>query len=226
MRFLVLTDIHGNVSALDKLDSEFKACDAVLFAGDFCECFKCETSEPVLNALLKKHDEIYAVLGNCDEPDFIEKLEDSGVNAERTLNYTGGIAIVGSGGGSIFTKKTPNERSEEDLISDFNILNQNEFSGDYSNVILISHNPPKNTVCDKVNETLHAGSEMFTKFIQEKQPLAVVTGHIHEGVGTDKIGNTLIMNSGCFGENGTYGILEVEKQNDSWLIKNAEIKKI
>ena len=40
MKFLVITDIHGNVESLDKLDDEFKNCDAVLFAGDFCECFK------------------------------------------------------------------------------------------------------------------------------------------------------------------------------------------
>ncbi len=226
MKFLVLTDIHGNISDLDKLDSEFKAADAVLFAGDFCECFKTETSKPVLDALVKKHDEIYAVLGNCDEPEFIEELENSGINAERTLNYTGGIAIVGSGGGSKFTGKTPNEREEDDLLSDFDILNHSEFDGEYSNVILISHNPPKNTKCDAVNADLHAGSEKFRVLIEEKQPLAVVTGHIHEGVGTDKIGGTLIMNSGSFGENGTYGILEAEKQNGKWQIKTAEIRSV
>lgn len=226
MKFLVLTDIHGNVSDLDKLELEFKSADAVLFAGDFCECFKTETSKPVLDALIKKHDEIYAVLGNCDEPEFIEELENAGINAERTLNYTGGIAIVGSGGGSKFTGKTPNEREEDDLLSDFNILNQKEFEGDYSNVILISHNPPKDTKCDAVNENLHAGSAKFRTLIEEKKPLAVVTGHIHEGVGIDKIGETLIMNSGCFGENGTYGIIETEKNNGKWQIKNAEIKSI
>ncbi len=226
MRFLILTDIHGNVADLDKLDSEFNAADAVIFAGDFCECFKTETSKPVLDALVKKHDEIYAVLGNCDEPEFIEQLEDAGINAERILNYTGGIAVVGSGGGSKFTGKTPNEREEDDLISDFDILNQPEFNGDYSNVILVSHNPPKDTKCDAVNAELHAGSAKFRALIEEKKPLAVVTGHIHEGVGTDKIADTLVINSGCFGENGTYGILEVEKQGGKWTVKNAEIKKI
>ena len=53
MKFLVLTDIHGNTEALDKLDSEFAKADAVLFAGDFCECFKTETGKPVLDALIK-----------------------------------------------------------------------------------------------------------------------------------------------------------------------------
>ena len=105
-------------------------------------------------------------------------------------------------------------------------MNQQEFNGDYSNVILVSHNPPKDTKCDAVNPELHAGSAKFRALIEEKKPLAVITGHIHEGVGTDKIGDTLVMNSGCFGENGTYGILEVEKQNGKWTVKNAEIKQI
>ncbi|MBQ2481666.1 MAG: TetR family transcriptional regulator, partial [Treponema sp.] len=69
--------------------------------GAFYGYFK--SKEELFDALVKKHDEIYAVLGNCDEPEFIEELEDAGINAERVLNYTGGIAIVGSGGGSKFT---------------------------------------------------------------------------------------------------------------------------
>lgn len=226
MKILLISDIHGNIEALDKLDEEFKSVDAVFFAGDFCECFKPETSKPVLDALVKKHDEIYAVLGNCDEPEFIEELEDAGINAERVLNYTGGIAIVGSGGGSKFTGKTPNEREEDDLLSDFDILNQEEFQGDYSNVILISHNPPKNTKCDAVNSELHAGSEKFRSLIEEKKPLAVITGHIHEGTALDKIGDTLVVNPGSLGEKGTYAVLEIEKKSGKWTVKSCDIKNI
>lgn len=225
-RFLVISDIHGNTAVLDKLDEEFAASDAVLFAGDFCECFKTETSKPVLDALVKKHDEIYAVLGNCDEPEFIEQLEDAGINAERILTYCGGIAIVGSGGGSKFTGKTPNEREEDDLLSDFEILNQEEFEGDYSNLIIISHNPPKNTKCDAVNAELHAGSEKFRALIEEKKPLAVITGHIHEGTAVDAIGSTTVINPGSLGEKGTYAVLEVEQADGAWRVASAEIKSV
>ena len=226
MKFLVISDIHGNIENLEKLESQFSTADAVLFAGDFCECFKPETSKPVLDALVKKHDEIYAVLGNCDEPEFIEELEDAGINAERVLNYTGGIAIVGSGGGSKFTGKTPNEREEDDLIADFNILNQEEFQGDYSNVILISHNPPKAEKVDSFAPGMHAGSEKFTSLILEKKPLCVITGHIHEGCAVEKIGETTVINSGSLGERGTYCLLEVEKQNGKWTVTKAEIKNL
>ena len=35
MKLLIISDGHGNVEMLDKLDAEFKSCDAVLFGGDF-----------------------------------------------------------------------------------------------------------------------------------------------------------------------------------------------
>ncbi len=213
MKILVLSDLHANNKILDDMNDLFSAADAVIFAGDFAECFKPETGKDALEALCLKHDNILAVLGNCDEPSFIEELEDKDISIENTIVYSDGIAFAGSGGGSIFTQKTVNERSEEDLLSDFDIIESSiKDSGDSSmwkNTILISHNPPKNTKCDKVNETLHAGSQIFTDFIQKNQPLAVVTGHIHEGVGVDKIGETVVMNPGALLE-GHYGILEIE----------------
>lgn len=224
MKFLCISDIHGNLEALDKLDDVFKTVDAVLFAGDFAECFKTETSKPVLDSLLKKHDEIYAVLGNCDEPEFIEELENAGINAEKTLNYTNGIAILGSGGGSKFTGKTPNERSLEDLQSDFSILDSVE-NEKWHNLIVISHNPPKAEKVDSFAPGSHAGSELFRKFIEEKEPLFVLTGHIHEGTGIETIGKTLVMNPGSLGEKGTYGILEVTKENGEFKAK-LEIREL
>ena len=224
MKFLCISDIHGNVEVLDKLDKVFKDVNAVLFAGDFAECFKTETSKPVLDALLKKHDEIYAVLGNCDEPGFIEELEDAGINAERILNYTEGFAVIGSGGGSKFTGKTPNERSLEELMSDFAILDSVESeegrasapSENWRNLIVVSHNPPKAEKVDSFAPGMHAGSELFTAFIQEKKPLAVLTGHIHEGTGIETIGETLVINPGSLGEKGTYAVLNVEKAADGY----------
>ena len=229
MKFLVMTDIHGNSSVLDKLDDEFKSCDAVLFGGDFADVISKLPGEPVLEKLCSKHDEIYAALGNHDVPDFLEQLEDSGINAERTLNYTDGIAILGSGGATEFTHDTPNERPEDDIIKDFDILNSAS-GGDekdtWRNLIIISHNPPKDTKCDAVNDTLHAGSQKFRELIEQIQPLAVVTGHIHEGTSIDKIGRTTVINSGSLGNQGTYAVLEIEKNDGEFIVKNAEIKKI
>lgn len=229
MKFLAISDIHGNLEALDKLDEQFKNVDAVLFAGDFAECFKTETSKPVLEKLVKKHDEIYAVLGNCDEPDFIEELEDAGINAERVLNFTDGIAICGSGGGSKFTGKTPNEREEEDLISDFSILDSSEEDsegdGKWHNLVIVSHNPPKAEKVDSFAPGMHAGSQKLTDLILEKEPACVICGHIHEGAGIETIGKTTVINPGSLGEKGTYAIVEIKKSGETCTV-SSELKQL
>ena len=230
MKILILSDLHAHNDVLDKMDDVFAKSDAVLFAGDFAACFKPETGKEALLQLCKKHDTIFAVLGNCDNEDFLEDLEEQDVCVEKTLVYHEGLAIAGAGGGTYFTGKTEFEREEQDIIADFNIVkNCVEEIGDKSlwkNLILICHNPPKGKTVDAVNENLHAGSELFARYIEENQPLAVVCGHIHEGVGMEKIGETLVINPGSLGEAGSYAQMEIEKEGEFWQIKDAKICKI
>ena len=230
MKILILSDLHAHNDVLDKMDDIFAQADAVLFAGDFAACFKPETGKEALQQLCKKHDTIFAVLGNCDNEDFLEELEDQDVCVEKTLVYHEGLAIAGAGGGTFFTGKTEFEREEQDIIDDFNIVkNCVEETGDKSiwkNLILICHNPPKGKTVDAVNENLHAGSELFTNYIEENQPLAVICGHIHEGVGMEKIGETLVINPGSLGEAGSYAQMEIVKDGEFWQIKDAKICKI
>ena len=96
MRFLIISDGHGNVDMLDKLDEEFKSCDAVLFGGDFAKFNETETGLPFLQRLCKKHEKIYAVLGNCDEPEFIEQLENADISVVNSVLYSDGLAFIGS----------------------------------------------------------------------------------------------------------------------------------
>lgn len=230
MKILILSDLHAHNDILDKMDDVFAKSDAVLFAGDFAACFKPETGKEALLQLCKKHDTIFAVLGNCDNEDFLEDLEEQDVCVEKTLVYHEGLAIAGAGGGTFFTGKTEFEREEQDIIDDFNIVkNCVEETSDKSiwkNLILICHNPPKGKTVDAVNENLHAGSELFTNYIEENQPLAVICGHIHEGVGMEKIGETLVINPGSLGEAGSYAQMEIVKDGEFWQIKDAKICKI
>ena len=76
MRFLVISDLHGDTEHIDMLKEEFSKADAVLCGGDFARFNQEETGLPTLKHLLSCHDTIYAVTGNCDNPDFIEALED------------------------------------------------------------------------------------------------------------------------------------------------------
>ena len=43
MKILVLSDLHANNENVGRLSEQFGQADAVIFAGDFAECFKPET---------------------------------------------------------------------------------------------------------------------------------------------------------------------------------------
>jgi Icc-related predicted phosphoesterase len=177
MKLLVISDLHAHNDVLDTMDEILKQADAVVFGGDFAECFKPETGKEALERLCKKHDSFFAVLGNCDNEDFLEDLEDQDVSVEKALVFHEGLAFAGSGGGTFFTGKTEFERTEDECLGDFDIVkNSVEQSGDSSlwkSLILVSHNPPVGEKIDSFDGVHHAGSQKFTDFIKENKPLAV-----------------------------------------------------
>ncbi|MCM1322435.1 MAG: metallophosphoesterase family protein [Bacteroides sp.] len=225
MKFLVISDIHGDTAVLDRLDGEFKQADAVLFAGDFSKCFEPQTAKPVLEALLKKHETIFAVTGNCDEPAFIEELEKADICVQNSLVFRDSLVFAGSGGALHFTGDTPNERSDEELVSDLRVIEQqpDKIADEWGNLILIAHQPPFNTGCDTISSGSHVGSVLLRSFIEKYQPLAVVTGHIHESFAADTIGKSLIINPGSLAE-GRYAVLEIERRNGIWSVVHSELK--
>lgn len=227
MKLLVISDLHAHNDVLDKMDEQFKAADAVIFGGDFAECFQPETGKGALEALCSKHENIFAVLGNCDNEDFLEELENQDICVENSLVFHEGLAFAGSGGGTKFTGKTEFEREEDECLADFNIVtNSVEQTGDkslWNSLILVSHNPPIGKNIDSFDGEHHAGSQKFTDFINENQPLAVVCGHIHEGVGIEKFGETVVINPGSLGEKGSYVWLNLEKAGDGWKVVSTEL---
>jgi Icc-related predicted phosphoesterase len=68
--------------------------------------------------------------------------------------------------------------------------------------IFISHNIPVETKLDIVKNKSsyahgkHLGSYVARKFCEKYKPLMCIGGHIHEGIGKDKIGKTLLINPG------------------------------
>ena len=222
MKFLVISDIHGNIENLCKLEPFAKKADGIIFAGDFTEFNKEETGLPALKALCKMNETIFAVRGNCDYPSLEEEFEGADISCERQLVMHEGLAFAGSHGGSKFTGTTPNERTEEELQSDLKIITE-EGAQEWDNLIVVMHNPPKNTDCDKIPGDIHVGSQLSTEFIEEYKPLAVVTGHIHESAGVCKIGNTTVINPGAVLD-GKYAWLNVSKKEGKWTVDSVELK--
>lgn len=226
MKLLCISDLHGNIEVLDKLESEFKNSDAVLFAGDFAKFGDTKTGLPALEKLTEKHQNIFAVLGNCDKEDFLAQIEDADVSCQKSLVFHEGLLIAGCGGGTKFTGTTPYERTEEEIISDYKtVVESASESGELGNLILIMHNPPKDTECDKVAPTVHVGSQMLREFVEQYKPILVVTGHIHESKGVDKIGETTVLNPGALLE-GSYSVVTLTKDGDQWKVDSVELKSI
>ncbi len=237
MKILIVSDIHGAVENIEALSQEIKKADAVICAGDFARFGATETALPTLEALCKLNETIFAVTGNCDENDFIEKLEEADVNIQGTMLYHDGLFFAGSGGSLKFTGVTPNERDEDDLISDFALvessLEENLTQEDsnqaaesvWNNLILVSHQPPKDTKLDLVTGGVHVGSPLLRAYIEKRQPLLCICGHIHEAVSTDILGQTTLVNPGPLAE-GHYAIAEVKKTSGKWEVSQLELKKI
>ncbi len=68
-------------------------------------------------------------------------------------------------------------------------------------LIAVLHSPPANTCCDRMLTQQHVGSRAVRQWIEHRQPLLALHGHIHEsprvsGAFVDRIGSTWVVNSG------------------------------
>ena len=212
MKLLVISDGHGAVDNLSALSKFVQDVDLVLFAGDFAAFNQLETGLPFLKKLRSLHRNVYSVLGNCDPPSFIEELKAFDVNMQATTTHFEDFVLLGSGGASKFTGTTPNERTDEELVSDINLYYEEK---EDDNIILVTHNPPHGVRTDKVAPLVHVGSKLIREFIEEKKPILAISGHIHEAFGIDSIGQTLLLNPGALCD-GRFAIVEIIKENGKY----------
>lgn len=227
MELLVISDGHGDLEKLKSLSPIAEKVDGIIYGGDFAAFQKPETGKPFLEELLKLHKNIFAVLGNCDHPEFIKELEAKNISCANKCLCFNDFFISGSGGGSKFTGATPYERTEKELVSDFCIVEKkvNETGVPLKNLILVCHNPPYGAKTDKINPLIHVGSKLITAFIKKHKPVLVVSGHIHEAYAIDKIGDTLLLNPGALME-GRYAIVKINNLPEDKTEVTAELKSI
>lgn len=229
MKVLIISDGHGDISKLDQIAPIAEKVDLVLFGGDFAEFGNVKTGLPYLEHLAAIHDRVFAVTGNCDEPDFLETLEKFDVSVQGALSYYNGLVFSGSGGALKFTGATPNERTDEELAYDLRLVTKSipeDFSesGDrWENLIIIAHHPPLNTSLDRVSSGVHVGSPLIREFIETWKPLLVVSGHIHESMAIDTLGPTTMVNPGSLAD-GSYAIAEITGGKKAPFSVNVELK--
>lgn len=211
MKILVISDAHGASEMIDRVAEKVPSPDFTLFGGDFAALGRPETGMPVLERLMFHYERLFAVIGNADEPEFRETLEEYDVCVEGSLTCADGFMIAGSGGSSVYMRDTPNEREADALVADLQLAAAaSPGTGEtWDNLIVIAHNPPKDTKGDLITAGLHVGSPLIRAFAEAHKPLLLVSGHIHEAYGVDSIGPTTVVNPGSVAE-GRYAIVEIE----------------
>lgn len=196
----VVGDVHGETENLTKLP-KLENCSGLIISGDLTNNGDKNTAAAILEKFTATGRPVLAQLGNMDLLEVDEMLEKSGVNLHaKVRELTPKVAIFGVGGSTPTPMETPTEFPEKQ----YDAWLEKEWlkASHYPHAILISHNPPKNTICDDIGGNVHVGSVAVRKFIENHQPEICICGHIHEGVGIDRIGRTIIINPGTFAAGG------------------------
>lgn len=205
MKILVIADIHSQIDQLPMLEDDLQDADLVCLTGDVTNFGRRKEAERILDAIQPYAQALYAVPGNCDYPEVEEVMSERGLNLDGRGETVDGLGLIGLGGSLPAPGGTPNEYSEDELGQH---LEQAAKDIDlHQPFLLISHQPPINTRADQVGPGENVGSQQVRSFIEDHQPLACLTGHIHEGVGIDEIGGTKVVNPGPL-HTGRYGYLE------------------
>jgi uncharacterized protein len=204
---LALSDIHAKTASLKSIAGDLASADAVLVSGDITHFGGREAMLSILGEIKNYSSQLLAVAGNCDRPDAVAALAESGFGIEGIVANVNGTSVAGIGGSLPSPGGTPNEFGEADYKR---LLEQEPFASlEPGTFILVSHQPPFGTKVDKAWIGSHVGSREIRKFIETKKPALCITGHIHEARGVDEIGETRIVNPGAF-KSGNYAVIEME----------------
>ncbi|UCH14000.1 MAG: metallophosphoesterase family protein [Bacteroidales bacterium] len=194
MLLIGLTDIHGKDENIDKISNILAKADAVIISGDITHFGREKNAKKVIENIKMFNSNIYAVSGNCDYSGVDKYLTENMFNINGSSKSFKGYTFVGLGGSLPCPGRTPNEYTEDELAAV--LLSSVSGVPSDANLILVSHQPPVDTLNDEVRDGMHVGSKAVRSFIEEYQPLICFTGHIHEGIGIDSIGNTRLANPG------------------------------
>ena len=220
MKILAFTDLHGRLDGFIRIEQEIEQADLILLAGDITNFGHSTEMDLVLSELRKINSNILAVHGNCDYPDVLESLEQRDISLHSRVLVYKQIQFAGLGGSTACPGKTPSEYSEPDLKVLLQITREQMDPALLT--VFVTHQPPSGTINDRIANGRHVGSKAVREFIETTQPDICITGHIHEGIGEDHIGKTLVINPGPF-QIGNYLNLDIDSGAINFEIRNIQI---
>ncbi|MCD6483475.1 MAG: metallophosphoesterase [Candidatus Odinarchaeota archaeon] len=195
MKVLAITDIHGNLGAVQRIfDKDIQDINVILVCGDITHFGSIAKTEKILKEITKHGIPTYFVPGNCDNRSLLDLEELAGaINIHGRIVKINQLSIVGIGGSPITPFNTNIEFSENDFEAIIQIIEKDIEPNKW---ILCAHSPPYGTAIDLLFNGKHAGSRTIYKFIEKGKPLLSIHGHIHEARGIDKIESIPVVNPG------------------------------
>ena len=193
MRILAAADFHGNSGAENNLSKFLKlGYDCLVLIGDLTNFGPPEVAESILELAKSSGIPYFSVPGNCDPKSILQVLEKHGTSIHGKCSRLGDVSFVGLGGSNLTPFNTPFELTEIEI--------QEELAAASCDTgekwVLVTHAPPHGTKVDRIKEGTHVGSKSIRQYIEQKQPLIALCGHVHEARGIDALGRTIIINPG------------------------------
>jgi uncharacterized protein len=206
MKIVMLTDLHGRINIIPGLVEDLQSSDLIILAGDITHFGNSAQLKKMLGLIMKFQPNIMAVSGNCDPGEIEDYIDRENISLHLKSKIHDNICFVGLSGSLPCPGTTPNEYSEAEFSG---FLDKIKASADISlPMVLVSHQPPYNCKNDLLPTGIHVGCQAIRKFIETESPIVCLCGHIHEGIGIDKIGKTIIINPGPFRE-GHYALINI-----------------
>lgn len=212
MKILIIADTHGYSEDISEFFRKIDASgfDLILCPGDFTDMFnqppgfsQHNIADIILQKLVSFGIPLLCVPGNHDPYDILEAFEEYDVNIHGKVRRLGGEVFMGWGG-ALTPFHLAFEPSEEETAEALEKMGK----GVGSHFILVLHNPPKDTKLDMAATGEHVGSPAIREFIEKAKPKLVITAHIHESSGEDKMGESLLFYPGPF-YTGRYGVVTI-----------------
>jgi Icc-related predicted phosphoesterase len=200
MRFVCFGDIHMALRAIARLEHELIAADAAILVGDLTNFGGPPEAAEVVAAVRAMCPVVLAVTGNLDMPQVIDAFRADGISLHGEGRRLGSVGIFGCGGSNVTPMDTPTELEEDEIRA---TLERGHASvADAPLRLMICHTPPYATRLDRLMNGRPVGSPAVRAFIEARRPDVAVVGHIHEGRGVDRVGDTVVANGGALRDGG------------------------
>lgn len=201
MKFLVVTDIHGNESVSEWINSQsdYHDVDYVLVLGDITDFGPDDVVDRILGPIKRN---VYALPGNCDPHSVLDHISKVAIDMHGKTADLDGHHVAGLGGSNPTIFDTPFELDEDTI---YNMLRPISREG----MILMVH-APAHGMNDTIPTGAHVGSTSVKRIVEEFQPILVLSGHIHEDYGVKFKDGTTFVNPGP-AKDGMYAVVEVDE---------------